>query len=160
MRKWLNTFLEFFYFDFFKKFIALQTFKYLICGSTTAFADLFSYNIAYYYWFKKMPVIVMHTTIAAHIAAFIVSFCIAFPLGFIFNKYIVFTTSELRGWHQLFRYGLSVMTSLGLSYVFLKICIEVLGIEPTLSKFITTVLIAINSYFMQQYFTFKVKTIS
>ncbi len=160
MRKWLNTFLEFFYFDFIKKFIELQTFKYLICGSTTVLVDLICYNIAYYYWFEKMPIVVMHTTIGAHIAAFIVSFCISFPTGFFFNKFIVFTTSELRGLHQLFRYGLSVITSLGLSYVFLKICVEVICLEPTLSKFITTVLVAINSYFMQQYFTFKVKTIS
>lgn len=156
MRKFIHRFIEFFYFDFFK-FIPLQTFKYLACGGTTAMVDLIVYFISYNFIFDKQAVPVGHIEIGAHIAAFLVSFTISFPMGFILSKYVVFTTSELRGRVQLFRYGLTVMSCIGLNYLFLKIFVDVLGWYATPSKALTTLVVAVYSYFTQQYFSFKVK---
>lgn len=159
MRKFIHSFIEFFYFDFFK-FIPLQTFKYLACGGSTAFLDLFIYFISYNYIFHQQPVPVGNIFVGAHIAAFVVSFIVSFPYGFFMNKYIVFTTSELKGRVQLFRYGLTVISCIGLNYLFLKLFVEGFAWYPTPSKALTTALVAVYSYFTQQYFSFKVKSVS
>ncbi|HNB81610.1 MAG TPA: GtrA family protein [Chitinophagaceae bacterium] len=156
MRKSIHSFIEFFYFDFFR-FIPLQTFKYLACGGSTALLDLLIYFISYNFIFHKQPVPVGGIFIGAHIAAFLVSFSISFPMGFALSKYVVFTTSELRGRVQLFRYGLTVLSCIGLNYLFLKIFVDAFGWYATPSKALTTALVAVYSYFTQQYFSFKVK---
>lgn len=119
--------------------------------------DLVVYFISYNYIFHKQPIEIGGITVGAHIAAFVISFLISFPYGFIINKYIVFTTSELRGRIQLFRYGLTVVSCIGLNYLFLKLFVEAFGWFATPSKAITTGLVAVYSYFTQQYFSFKVK---
>jgi len=156
LRKLINSFIEFFYFDFFK-FIPLQTFKYLACGGSNAVLDLIIYFISYNFIFDKLPIQIGDITIPAYIAAFIVSFSVSFPMGFILSKYVVFTQSELRGLHQLFRYGLTVLSCIGLNYLFLKIFVDIFGWYATPSKALTTVVVAVYSYFTQQYFSFKVK---
>ena len=100
----------------------------------------------------------MGLTVPAHIAAFVVSFTISFPMGFTLSKYVVFTTSELRGRQQLFRYGLTVLSCIGLNYLFLKLFVDGLGWYATPSKAMTTLVVAVYSYFTQQYFSFKVKS--
>lgn len=156
MRKAIHSFIEFFYFDFLK-FIPLTTFKYLACGGTTAFTDILIYFLSYNFVFHQQPLHVMNLVIAPHIAAFIVSFAISFPMGFTLSKFVVFSHSELRGRVQLFRYGLTVLSCIGLNYLFLKLFVEGFGWFATPSKVITTGLVAVYSYFTQQYFSFKVK---
>jgi putative flippase GtrA len=156
LRKFINSFIEFFYFDFFK-FIPLQTFKYLACGGSTAVLDIAIYFISYNFIFKKEPVPIGGILMGAHIAAFIVSFVVSFTYGFFMNKFIVFTTSELRGRVQFFRYGLTVLSCIGLNYLFLKLFVEGFGWYATPSKIATTAVVAIYSFFTQQYFSFKVK---
>lgn len=157
MRKFLNSFIEFFYFDFFR-FIPLQTFKYLACGGTSMVVDLFVYFISYNFIFRKQAVEIGSLTMGAHIAAFVVAFMVSFPMGFILNKFIVFTNSQLRGRVQLFRYGLTVISCIGLNYLFLKLFVEGFHWYPTPSKALTTAVVAVYSYFTQQYFSFKVKS--
>jgi len=129
----------------------------LACGGSTAALDLIIYFISYNFIFDKMPVTCLDMTIPAHIAAFIVSFSVSFPMGFILSKYVVFTTSELRGSHQLFRYGLTVLSCIGLNYLFLKLFVDGFGWFATPSKGLTTIIVAVYSYFTQQYFSFKVR---
>ena len=157
MRKLINAFIGFFYFDFLK-FIPYQTFRYLACGGTTVVVDILVYFLSYQFVFKKQPVVIGDITIGAHIAAFIVAFMVSFPLGFILNKFIVFTNSALRGRVQLFRYGLTVTSCVGLNYLFLKVFVEGFHWFATPSKMLTTVIVAVYSYFTQQYFSFKVKS--
>lgn len=129
----------------------------MACGGSTAVLDLVVYFVSYNFLFHKQPVEIGGIQIGAHIAAFVVSFLISFPYGFIMNKFIVFTTSELRGRVQLFRYGLTVISCIGLNYLFLKLFVEAFGWYATPSKALTTALVAVYSYFTQQYFSFKVK---
>jgi putative flippase GtrA len=86
------------------------------------------------------------------------SFCITFPIGFLLNRYIVFQGSAIAGRIQLFRYGLTVVLSILLNYVFLKIFIEHFGFYPTFAKILTTLIVVGFSYLSQSYFTFKVKS--
>jgi putative flippase GtrA len=129
----------------------------LACGGSTAVLDLMAYFVSYNFIFKKQPVPIGDIFIGPHIAAFIVSFLISFPYGFFMNKFIVFTTSELRGRVQFFRYALTVVSCIGLNYLFLKLFVEAFGWYATPSKALTTALVAFYSYFTQQYFSFKVK---
>ena len=93
--------------------------------------------------------------ISPHIAAFLIVFPITFTTGFFLAKYVTFTSSELKGRIQLFRYLITVGGSIILNYVFLKLFVEYFGLYATLSKVLTTLLVIIYSYMAQRYFTFK-----
>ncbi len=135
----------------------LQTFKYAACGGTTVLVEIIVYYISYYFIFNGQYVELGPLTLEPHTASFLVGFAFSFPVGFTLNKYIVFTTSKLRGLVQLFRYGLTVLGSVALNYFFLKLFVEMLEFDPTLSKILATILVVIYSYFTQQYFSFSSK---
>ncbi len=135
----------------------LQTFRYAVCGGTNTLLDIFIYFISFHFILKKN---ILYTPIAAispHIAAFMIAFVVSFPLGYLLNRYIVFTGSSLRGRIQFMRYFLLVLVCILLNYVFIKFFVEQLGIFPTVSKIFTTVIVISFSYFTQKYFTFKVE---
>ena len=93
--------------------------------------------------------------ISSHIAAFIIVFPITFSSGFLLAKYITFTQSELRGKIQLFRYGITVVGSILLNYLLLKLFVEAFDFFPTISKILTTIIVVLYSYYVQKYFSFK-----
>jgi putative flippase GtrA len=148
--------IDFFYPPF-SKWIDPQTFRYLACGGGNTMLDIILYFISYNFILDKQPVYVWGITITPHIAAFLNSFVISFPLGFILSKYIVFSNSNLQGRVQLFRYALLVSTCILLNYVFIKIFVEWFHLYATVSKILTTILVAVFSYISQRNFTFKVK---
>lgn len=154
MRKLLNGIIEFFYFPFLR-FIPLQTFKYAVCGGTTVTIDFVVYWVLHYLVFQEKSVNILNYTFTSHDTAATISFLCSFPVGFVLNKFIVFTESDLRGRVQLIRYGLIVIGSFALSLLFLKTFIEIFGWNATLSKILSTALVIIYSYFSQQYFSFK-----
>jgi len=141
----------------FKRFMPEQTFKYAATGGANTALDIFLYFIFYNFILEKEIADLGFIAISPHIAAFIMSFIITFPIGFILAKYISFPGSFLRKRIQFFRYGLSVMGSVLLNYIFLKIFVEVCGWYPTPSKIVTTLIVILFSYTAQKYFTFKVE---
>lgn len=157
MRKAINSFIEFFYFPFLR-FMPLQTFKYAVCGGTTVVVEQIVYNLALFGLFPDGEIVEFAgLSFKPHTAAFLIGFAVSFPMGFILNKYLVFTASSLRGRVQLFRYGLSVVGSFALNYLFLILFVDSFNWDPSLSKFLATVLVVIYSYFAVQYFSFGVK---
>ena len=154
IRKSINSFIELFYFPFLR-FMPLQTFKYAVCGGTTVVVEQIVYNLALYGLFCGDEVVhFAGMAFEPHTAAFLIGFAVSFPMGFVLNKYLVFTASSLRGRVQLFRYGLSVLGSFALNYFFLILFVEILHWDPSLSKFLATALVVVYSYFAQQYFSF------
>jgi putative flippase GtrA len=139
----------------FKGLIPYDTFRYGLCGGTNTALDIFLYFIFYNFILKKQLVHLGFITISPYIAAFLIVFPITFTTGFILAKYITFTQSTLRGRIQLMRYGITVLLSIFLNYVFLKILVETFHIYPTPSKLITTCFVVIFSYFSQKHFTFS-----
>lgn len=156
MRRAINAFIEFFYFPVLR-FLPLQTFKYAVCGGTTVVVEIVVYYLSYYFFFKEQLVHLGNFTFETHTASFLMGFMFSFPVGFTLNKFIVFTGSVLRGRIQLFRYGLTVMGSLALNYLFLKLFVEGFFWDPTVSKILATLLVIVYSYFTQQYFSFSSK---
>ena len=149
-----NQFIDFLY-PYFSIFLKKETFKYAFCGGINTVFDLILYFVFYNFVLDKHDLQVFFITISPHIAAFLIIFPFTFSSGFLLSKYVTFTESPLRGKIQLFRYGATVSVSILLNYIFLKLLVEHLHIFPTPSKFITTGIVVVFSYFSQRYFTFR-----
>ncbi|MET3113974.1 putative flippase GtrA [Pedobacter sp. CG_S7] len=156
MRKALLKLIDFFYPPF-STLLSLHTFRYIASGGTTAATGIVVYFIAYNLILEQNDVHVGSLLITAPIAALGIESFITFLIGFILNKYLVFTQSNLKGRIQLFRYGSVVLTNILLNYAFLKVLIEAFNFYPTIAKIITTAILALFSYFSQKHFSFKVK---
>ena len=150
------SFIDLFYPPF-RKFVPLQTFRYVACGGANTLLDIGLYYVSYHYILEEKILDLGFTAISPHIAAFFIAFCVSFPTGFWLMRSIVFTGSTLRGRVQLFRYLLLVGVCILLNYVFLKLFVEQWGIYPTPSKMLTTVIVVLFSYLTQKHFTFKVE---
>lgn len=157
MTQRIEQFIDFFYPPF-SRLMNRMTFRYAACGGANTLFDIFLFFIAYNFIFDKQIVHLPFVSISPYIAAFMLSFCVTFPIGFLLNRYVVFQGSVIAGRIQLFRYGVTVIVSILLNYLFLKIFIEGLGMYPTVAKILTTFIVVGFSYLSQSYFTFKVKS--
>lgn len=157
----INAVIDFFYKPF-RKFVPMpvETFRYAATGGFNTVLDIFLYFICYNFILDKKIVDLGIVSISPHIAAFLIVFPITFFTGFLFAKFITFTSSVIRGRIQLVRYLISVSGSIFLNYVFLKLFVEFVGLWPTLSKVLTTCIVVIYSYFAQKFFTFKTARLS
>jgi len=154
----INQLIEWFY-PYFQRFLPKETFKYAFCGGSNTALDLFLYFITYNFILQKHNLELGFITISPHIAALFMVFPFTFSMGFFLSKYVTFTQSELRGRIQLFRYGVIVMGSIILNYLFLKLFVDVCGFYPSPSKLLTTAFIVIYSYLSQRHFTFRTKKV-
>ena len=137
------------------RFMPLETFRYGVSGGVNTSLDIFLYFLTYNFILKKKIVYLKIISISPYIASFLIVFPVTFTTGFLLSKYITFSSSELHGRIQLFRYGLTVLVCIFLNYVLLKLFVEFCGLYPTPSKILTTGVVVIYSYFSQKYFTFK-----
>lgn len=146
--------VDWFYFPFLQA-IPKEIFRYGATGGANTVLDITLYFVFYRYVLDMQIVDLGFVAISPHIAAFLMVFPITFSTGFLLAKYVTFTSSELKGRIQLFRYLLTVAGSIVLNYVFLKFFVEYCGWLATLSKIATTLLVIIYSYVAQRYFTFR-----
>lgn len=108
----------------------------------------------------KDAVLMMQSNVAAfkvHSFALTCSSIAVFGVGFLLNKYVVFTASNLKGRIQLFRYFLAFLSSFSINYILLNFFVLFLHIYPVVAQIIVTAIVVTISFFTQQYFTFKVK---
>ena len=146
--------IDYFYTPF-QRFIPLETFRYAATGGFNTVLDITLYFICYNFVVDKQIIDLQIVSISPHIAAFLIVFPLTFFTGFLFAKFITFTSSPIRGRIQLIRYLISVSGSIFLNYVFLKGLVEFGGLWPTFAKIITTCIVVVYSYFTQKFFTFK-----
>ena len=158
MRKAVLRFIDFFYPPF-SKWFSLHTFRYIVSGGTNTASGIVLYFIIYNYVLHQQDVVLpFHPgMITAPVATLIIEAPITFLIGFTLNKYLVFTKSDLKGRIQMFRYFIVVCTNLMLNFAMIKIMVETFNFYPTISKFITTIVLAVASYFIQTHFSFRVK---
>ena len=133
----------------------IRTFRYSVGGGSNMLLDIFVYYISYNFILHKQVLDLGFIAFKPHIAALWMAFCVSFPVGFLLSKYVVFTTSELRGRVQLFRYLLIVGVNLVLNYAFLKVMVEYMNFYPTIARIFTTCIIVTFSFLSQKHFTFK-----
>ncbi len=156
MRQSLTNILDYFYPPF-RRFMPVQTFRYAACGGGNTILGLSMYFIGYHFIFQKTLVVIGSFAFKPHMAALFLSGAITFIIGFILNKFIVFTGSNIASRIQLFRYFLSFSLNLILNYSMLKLLIEWMSWAPFISQLFTTIVLIIISYLTQKKFTFKVK---
>jgi putative flippase GtrA len=137
------------------RFIPKQTFRYLVCGAMNWVISTFVYAASYNWIFLRKNFDVGFIVISPHIAALGIQLPITFLLGFWLQKNISFKSAPLRNTTQLFRYLLTSLVALLLTYVCMKFFVEVCHIYPTPSNVITYMITAIFSFVAQKYYTFR-----
>lgn len=143
------------FYPLFRRFMPEQTFKYAATGGANTTLDILLYYIAYHFVLHGQILELGFFAISPHIAAFMMSFSITFPIGFLLAYFISFPGSYLRKRIQILRYGLTVVGSILLNYLFLKLFVEVFQWLPIVAKIATTLIVIVFSYIAQKYFTFK-----
>lgn len=156
MKQTFTAVLDVFYPPF-RKIMPIQTFRYAACGGINTILGLAVYFIGYFFLFHEQVFDFGFFAFEPHVAALFLSFCFSFSLGFLFNKYLVFTGSNLKGRIQLFRYFISFAVNLVLNYLLLKLFVEVLLWKVIISQLITTAVIVTISYLSQKHFSFSIK---
>jgi len=145
--------------DFFhplaKRWIPIQTFRYIACGGSVTVLGLLIYFLSYNYLLKTELIQIGPFQMTRYIAAYVISFCISFPIGFFLSKFVVFQESHLKGRVQLFRYATLQGINIGLNYILLHFFAGWCGFWATPSQTITTALLAIFSYFFQRHISFR-----
>jgi putative flippase GtrA len=139
----------------FFQFLPVKQFRYAACGGGNTALNIFIYFVAYNFVLQKKILYLAGIAISPHIAAFLIAFAITFPIGFYLNLFVVFEGSYLKRRFQLFRYFMVALLGIGLNYVFLKLFVEQFGWFPTPSAILTTMIVTVFSYFLQQYYSFK-----
>lgn len=156
MRKFALRIIDFFYPPF-KNSFSIGTFRYLASGGFTAASSIVAYFVIYNFILRQHDIRIAGYLITAPVAALALEAIFTFLLGFVLNKYLVFTQSNLKGRIQLFRYGTVFCTNILLNLVLLKILVEGFHFFPSIAKGLITIVLAIFSYFSQKYFSFRVK---
>ena len=139
----------------FVRFIPVEMYRYGVCGGANIVFDWVLYFSVYNLIFKDKLFDLGIVTLSSHIATLIITFPIVTISGFLLQKYVTFTESDLRGRIQLIRYFLIVFANLLINYIGFKLFVDGLNFYPTPSKMIITVFTVIFSYFGQKKYTFK-----
>lgn len=154
MRKYLIAFIDTFYF-LFQWVMPLQTYRYAVCGGSNLVLDTVLYFIFYNFIFVKTNVDLHLVVLSPHIASLFFVFPITFVTGFMLNRFVTFQDSNLP-WHvQFFRYLMVGMGAMVISYICMKILVDLLHIFPTPARFITIVVTVIYSYILQSKYSFR-----
>lgn len=139
----------------FKRLMPLQTFRYAACGGSNMLLGLSIYFLLFNYVFIHGYVTLGKFAFESYNASLFFSSATSFIVGFLLNKYVVFTTSNLKGRIQLFRYFLSFSSNLVLNYFLLKLFVKMLHMDEFLSQVISTGICVSIAFATQKYFTFK-----
>lgn len=140
-----------------ERVISRQMFGYFLCGAVNMALDTLWYFLTYHYVVMERNVDLGIVVISPHIAALIIVFPITFFTGFLLNRYVAFRATQQRTTKQLFRYALSVVGSILLNYVLMKLFVELCYVWPTIAKMMTTIIVALYSFLAAKYFSFTNK---
>lgn len=140
----------------FKNILPLKTYRYTVCGGSNLILDTTLYFICFHFIFQKENIDLIIIVLSPHIASLFFVFPITFFIGFLLNKFIVFSESKLSMKTQFLRYLTVGGISLLISYLSMKLLVDVLLFYPTPSRFLTIVIAVLFSYIMQNKFSFKV----
>ncbi|MEY4287268.1 MAG: hypothetical protein RL511_1354 [Bacteroidota bacterium] len=150
--------LDLFY-PLFARFFDKQTYYYAACGGANLVSSWVFFFLFYQYLFEKrifnIAFIGNTYVVSAYTLSSMLCFVIAFSLGFVLNKFVVFTESQLIGRVQLFRYAVSAGFSWLGNYLLLKILIEGLQFYPSIANVISSFAVVFLSYLLQIKYTFK-----
>ena len=133
------------------------TYYYAACGGGNLVLSWLLFFVFFQFLFQKQVFYIewIDYSLSAYTLSSFLCFLIAFGVGFLLMKYVVFTKSELKGRIQLFRYGLSSLMTWFAHWMILKLFIEWLGFYPSIANVISSCIVVLISYLLQKKFTFK-----
>ena len=134
--------------------VSRNLFGYGLCGAVNMALDIVWYFLIYHYVVCESYVDLGFVVISPHILSLFIVFPITFFTGFWLNRHVAFRAAKVSSGKQLWRYALSVVGSILINYVCMKLFVEVCAIWPTPSKMLTTVVSVCYSYLMARYVTF------
>ena len=139
------------------RFLDRTTYYYAACGGGNLVLSWLLFFVFFQFLFRKKVFYIecINYSLSAYTLSSFLCFIIAFTIGFLLLKYVVFTKSELKGRIQLFRYGLSSLLTWLAHWVILKLFIEWLAFYPSLANVISSCLVVLMSYLLQKKYTFK-----
>lgn len=146
--------IDLFYVRPFSSIFSRTMFRYAACGGANMVLDVVWYFVIYHYVVAGRYFDLGFVTMSPHVASLVVVFPITFFTGFWLNRNVAFCATEFSSRRQLLRYALSVVGSILLNYVCIKLFVEVAGIWPTPAKALTTLVCVAYSYLAGRYFTF------
>jgi len=139
----------------FRKYMSAQFFRYGVTGAANLVFDWILYFIIFQFLLQKQMLDLGFIVLGSHIATFAIKFPIVFMSGFLLQKYVTFTLSELRGHVQLYRYLIVVLINLFVNYIGLKVMVEIWNIYPSVANILVSSFTVLFSYFFQNHYTFK-----
>lgn len=156
LRHIINGTIDFFHWPF-SRWIPAQTFRYLACGGTNTLLNIALYFISYNYILHGRDIILFGVIdLTARVVAWVIAFSISFPIGFTLSRHIVFPESNLHGRIQFFRYVVTTVTFILMTYLLIKFFARFLYfIPPTISYTFVNIITAVLSYISQRVYTFK-----
>ena len=149
--------IDLFYIKPLRGVLSQQVFRYLACGGVTALLDAVWYYVIYHYIVCEQFVNLRFVVMSPHIAALCIVFPITFLTGFWLNRNVAFHAVQAKTLPQIVRYALTVVGSIALNYICMKLFVEYFDIWATPSKVMTTVVCALYSYLAGRYYTFATK---
>jgi putative flippase GtrA len=152
--EWIRNAIDLFYPPF-RRYMSKQFFRYGVTGGANLVFDWIMYFLIFNFVMCKQVLDMGFVTFSSHIATFIIKFPVVFFSGFLLQKYVTFSLSELRGHVQLYRYLIVVVINLLVNFAGLKLLVEVFNIYPSVSNIIISTFTVFISYFFQNHYTFK-----
>jgi putative flippase GtrA len=149
--------IDFFYPPF-KKYMTLQFFRYGLIGTANLLFDWVMYFLIYNFVLQHEMLNLEIVTLSSHIAAMTIKMPVVLLSGFLLQKYVTYSSSNLRWRIQLFRYTTVFFINLVINYIGLKILVDSLDFWPTPSNMIVSILTIFISYFSQKHYTFRTPT--
>lgn len=151
----IGSFIDSFYISPISKIVPQQIFRYGVCGGANMVLDIIWYYIIYHYIVALRYIDLGVVVISPHVAALILVFPITFFTGFWLNRNVAFRATEIGHGMQLLKYALSVVGSILVNYICIKLFVEVCHIWATPAKALTTIISIAYSYLAGRFFTFK-----
>lgn len=134
--------------------VSRNLFGYGLCGAVNMSLDILWYYLVYHYLVCERFVDMRFVVISPHILSLFIVFPITFFTGFWLNRNVAFRATTTNSNKQLITYALTVVGSILINYVCMKLFVEVCSIWPTPSKMLTTVVSVCYSYLMARHITF------
>ncbi|MDC1362124.1 GtrA family protein [Crocinitomicaceae bacterium] len=156
MVKLIRQILDVFY-PLVSKIFDKTTYYYAACGTGNLVLSWILFFMFFQFVFQKKIFYVefINYSLSAYSLSSFVCFVISFSVGFLLMKYVVFTDSELKGRIQLFRYGVSGLTTWIAHWILLKSFIVLFAFFPSIANVVSSCIVVLISYLLQKRFTFK-----
>ncbi|MBO5983807.1 MAG: GtrA family protein [Rikenellaceae bacterium] len=151
----IGALIDLFYVRPLSRYVSHTMFRYAVCGGVNMALDVVWYFIIYHYIVAERFLDLSFVVVSPHVASLVVVFPITFFTGFWLNRNVAFRSVDMGQGRQLMRYALTVVGSILLNYVCIKLFVEVAAIWPTPAKALTTVVSVAYSYLAGRYFTFR-----